>query len=176
MKLLLLLTLASLTHSTYVPPSGYAFPGYGFSWFDPVCAYACQYPIRSAQLSCTATEPSGFHDTGAAPSSPECFANDTASLTTLAYCMNSTCDPIKVPTWRREKFWAKEVTGDPAVAPKWSYSRALEEVTEKPTVEFNFMSNNILNQTVLVPSEIYEIESNFMARLDHLEALQPRYM
>ena len=176
MKLLLLLTFSSLTHSAYVPPSGYAFPGYGFSWFDPVCADACQYPIASALLSCTATEPSGDHATGAAPSSPECFASDTAFLTTLAYCMNSTCDPIKVPTWQREKFWATKVTGDPALVPKWDYSRALEEVTARPTVEFNPMSRDILNQTVLVGSATYEMQSRFMVMFDHLEALQPRYM
>ena len=176
MKLLLLVTLPSLTHSVFVPPSGAAFPGYGFSWFDPVCAQACHYPIASASLSCTSTEPSGDHATGAFPSSPECFAGDTAFLTTLAYCMNSTCDVIEVPTWRREKFWATMVTGDPAVVPKWDYSRALDEITAPPTVEFNFMSKGTLNQTVLVSSAMYEIQSRFMNLFNYLEALQPRYM
>ena len=176
MKLLLLLTLSSLAHSAYVPPSGFAFPGYGFSWFDPVCANACHYPIANAILSCTAAEPSGDHVIGAAPSSPECFAGDTAYLTTLAYCINSTCDPIEVPTWQREKFWATKATGNPAVVPKWDYSRALAEVTAPPTVEFNLMPMNVLNQTVLVSSMTYEIESKFMVLFDHLDSLQPRYM
>ena len=90
--------------------------------------------------------------------------------------MNSTCDPIEVPTWRREKFWAIEVTGDPAVVPKWDYSRALEEVVAPPTVEFNIMSHDVLNQTVLVNSAIIGIESKFMVLFNYLEALQPRYM
>lgn len=174
MKLLLLLvTFSPLTHSLFVPSSGAYFSGYGFSWFDPVCAQACRYPIAGALLSCTFTEPSD-DPTGPIPSSPECLAGDTAFLTTLAFCMNSTCD--EVPTWRREKFWATSVTGDPAVVPKWDYSRALEEVTAPPTVEFNFMSRDILNQTVLVSSEMIEIQSKYMALFDYLEALQPRYM
>ena len=176
MKLLLLVTLSSFTHSVFVPPSGRAFPGYGFEWFEPVCAQACRYPIANALLSCTATEPSADHETHAPPSSPECFAGDTAFLTTMAYCMNSTCDPIEVPTWRKEKFWATFVTGNPTVLPKWDYSRTLEEVIAPPTVEFNFMSTEILNQTVLVSSELYGIESKFMVLFNYLEALQPRYM
>ena len=90
--------------------------------------------------------------------------------------MNSTCDPIKVPTWQREKFWATKVTGDPAVMPKWDYARALEDIVERPTVEFNFSSENTLNQTVLVSDAVYRIQSHFMVMFDHLEALQARYM
>ena len=52
--------------------------------------------------------------------------------------------------------------GDPAVVPKWDYSRALEEVVAQPTVEFNIMSHDVLNQAVLVNSAIIEIESKFM--------------
>ena len=89
--------------------------------------------------------------------------------------MNSTCDPIKVPTWQREMFWATMVTGDPAVVPKWDYSRALEEVRERPTVEFNSSSKRTLNQTVVVAKTTYEIQSKFMVMFDYLEALQPRY-
>ena len=90
--------------------------------------------------------------------------------------MNSTCDPVEVPIWRKEKFWGTMVTGSPAVVPKWDYSRALEEVTAPPTVEFNFLARGLLNQTVLVSGEMLEIQSKALTLFDHLEALQPRYM
>ncbi|KAI9759018.1 MAG: hypothetical protein M1835_000480 [Candelina submexicana] len=109
------------------------------------------------------------------PTSPECRASDTPFLTTLVYCMNLTCDPVKVPIWQKEKFWATKVTGDPNVIPKWDYSRALEEIKGTPMVEFNSGSKSTLNQTMLIGMSTYEIQSRFMVMFDHLEALQPRY-
>lgn len=176
MKLSLLLTLSSLTHISLAHVMSPYFPGYGFRWYDPVCGFACNNAIASAPLSCTSTESSGGHSHMLGPTSPECYASDTAFLTTLAYCMSATCDPIKVPTWQREKFWVTEVTGDPAVEPKWDYSTTLKEVRERPTVEFNSSSRSTLNQTVLVSKVTYEMQSKFMVMFDHLEALQARYM
>ncbi|KAF1812050.1 hypothetical protein P152DRAFT_449835 [Eremomyces bilateralis CBS 781.70] len=80
------------------------FPGYGF---------------ECAPLTCTAGDHSAGHSHGPGPTSPECRAGDLPFLTTLAYCMNSTCDSVKEPTWERERFWAMRVTGDPAGVPKW---------------------------------------------------------
>ncbi|KAI9722283.1 MAG: hypothetical protein M1812_001755 [Candelaria pacifica] len=107
--------------------------------------------------------------------SPECRASDTPFLTTLAYCMNSTCDPVEVPAWKKEKFWAIQVTGDPAVLPKWDYARALEEIMDMPMVEFNASSDSVLNQTMVVGKATYEMQSKFMVMFDYLEALQARY-
>ncbi|KAK3064204.1 hypothetical protein LTS18_009225 [Coniosporium uncinatum] len=152
----------------------FAFPGYGFSWYDPVCGYACSNAIASAPLACTSMEAMG-HSHGSGPTSPECFASDTAYLTTLAYCMSTRCDSIKVPTWQREKFWSTKVTGDATVLPKWDYTRAVEEVGERPTVEFNSSLENVLSQTMLVSDADYEMQSRFMVLFDYLEALQPKY-
>lgn len=175
MKLPFLLVLSSLTHFSLAHLQGAAFQEYGFSCYDPVSGYACSTAIASATLSCTSMG-SSDHSHMAMTTSPECFASDMAFLTNLAYCMNSTCDPIKVPTWQREKFWATKVTGDPAVVPKWDYARALEEVRERPTVEFNSSSESILNETVLVSKADDEMQSKFMVMFEHLEGLQPRYM
>jgi len=114
-----------------------------------------------------------FHGSG--PTSPECFASDTAYLTTLAYCMSTRCDSIEVPIWQRERFWSTKVTGDATVLSKWDYTRALEEVMERPTVEFNSSSENVLSQTMLVSDTDYEMQSRFMVSFDYLEALQPKY-
>ena len=171
----LVLALCSLTHFALAHLQSHHFPGYGFSWYDPVCGYACNGAIASAPLSCTPMESIGGSSM-AGPTPPECLAGDTAFLTTLAYCMNSTCDPVKVPTWQREHFWATKMTGDPSVMPKWDYARALAEIGERPTFEFNFSSTSTLNQTVLVSDAFYNIQSRFMVMFEHLEALQPRYI
>ncbi|KAJ3181401.1 hypothetical protein HDU85_003721 [Gaertneriomyces sp. JEL0708] len=110
------------------------------------------------------------------PTSPKCRAEDTAFLTTLAYCMHSWCDPDKTPTWRREKFWEMSVTGDEHVLPKWSYSEALAAVSERPTVEFDSAPHSVLNQTVVVTRETFELQSKFMTNFDHIEWLQTTYI
>lgn len=166
MKLSLLVTIFALVRSSLaghlVSPK---FPGYGFSWYDPVCGFACYNAISGAPLSCS--------DSGV--TSPECFASNMPFLTTLAYCMNSTCDPMKIPTWQREKFWSMHITGDMAVEPHLDYSRTLEKLREPPTVEFNSSSKSPLNQTVLVGKATYEMQSKFMIMFDHLEMLHARY-
>lgn len=178
MKLPLLLPLCFLTASSLAHVEDFHFPGYGFHWYDPVCGNACYDALSSAPLSCS-SGPS---------TSVACQANDTAFLTTLAYCMNSTCDADNVPVWKREKFWAATfmpmddgmtmgdmAMGDMSSLPKWDYAEALFEVTEAPTVEFNSSSKSILNQTVLVSKADYEMQSKFMVLFDYLESLQPKY-
>jgi hypothetical protein len=91
--------------------------------------------------------------------------------------MNSTCDPTGVPIWKREKFWANDMTGaDATVVPVLDYQAALESVTKMPMTEFNSSSKSILNETVLVPQASYEEQSQFMLKFEHLEYLQPTYM
>ena len=87
--------------------------------------------------------------------------------------MNSSCATL--PTWEREKFWATKVTGDPAILPKWDYSKALEEIKERPTIEFNSSSKETLNETQVVSRESYEIQSKFMVMFEYIEMLQARY-
>lgn len=173
--LLLLFGLFSLIRQALAHIQSPYFPGYGFSWYDPVCGFACYNAISSAPLSCTSMDHSTGHSHGSGMTSPECRASDIAFLTTLAYCLNSTCDPVEVPTWQREKFWATRVTGSADVLPKWDYSRALEEVDGEPIAKFNASSGNILNETMLVTAESYEMQSRFMVMFDYLEMLQARY-
>ncbi|KAK6330012.1 hypothetical protein TWF718_003439 [Orbilia javanica] len=151
------------------------FPGYGFSWYDPVCAFACYNSISGATLACTSTDHSGSHShgSGSGPTSPECRAGDTAFLTTLAYCMNVTCNAEDTPTWRRQEFWETQVTGDPNVLPKWDYFRALAEISSVPTVVFN--SSVVLEETVVVSDETLGMQTRFMHMFDYIEMLQARY-
>ncbi|KAK6363063.1 hypothetical protein TWF730_000510 [Orbilia blumenaviensis] len=171
MKVLWLLFFSWLCEAAHLESS--YFPGYGFSWYNPVCGFACYNSISGATLSCTSTDHSGGHGHGAGPTSPECRAGDTAFLTTLAYCMNITCNADNIPTWRREEFWATKVTGDEAVLPKWDYSRALAEIVDPPTAVFN--SSLVLDETVLVSEATLKMQTNFMVMFDYIEMLQARY-
>ena len=175
MKLLLLFGLLSFAPGAFTHLTSSHFPGYGFKWYSLVCGNACHDAIASATLSCTSMDHSGDHAGMSMTTSPDCYASDSAFLTTLALCMNTTCDPLTAPTWRREKFWNTEATGDPTIPPKWDYSRAVEEVQGRPTAEFNSTSTDTLNQTMVVTEETYEIQREFMITFDHLEMLQARY-
>ncbi|KAH7139164.1 ferric reductase like transmembrane component-domain-containing protein [Dendryphion nanum] len=173
MKLSVALAVSSLVSSSFAHLESFYFPGYGFSWYDPACGFACNNAISGATLVCTSHASGHSHMGG--PTSPDCYASDTSYLTTLAYCIKSNCDPVKVPTWKREQFWSTKVTGDPTVSPKWDYIRALEEVDGVPTVEYNSSSKAVLNQTVLVPKATYAMQYNFNIKFDYIEMLQAKY-
>ncbi|KAJ3023868.1 hypothetical protein HKX48_000054 [Thoreauomyces humboldtii] len=108
--------------------------------------------------------------------SPDCFAHDSAFLTTLAYCISSHCDSLQVPTWKREKFWETQVTGDVNVLPKWSYSVALEQVNNASLAVYDPDSMTSLNQTALLADSAYHHQSRFMLNFDYMEALQAKYI
>ncbi|KAF3935739.1 hypothetical protein ABW19_dt0209415 [Dactylella cylindrospora] len=171
MKGLLLLSLSGTCLAAHL--QSYYFPGYGFAWYNPVCGFACYNSISGATLSCTSTDHSGGHSHGSGPTTPECRAGDTAFLTTLAYCMNITCNAENLPTWKREEFWSTKVTGDEAVLPKWDYTTALAMIVGEPTTLFN--SSLTLSETVIVPEATLEMQTKFMRMFDYIEMLQARY-
>ncbi|KAJ3052586.1 hypothetical protein HK097_006022 [Rhizophlyctis rosea] len=109
-----------------------------------------------------------------AMSSPECLGNDSAFLTTLAWCMKTACDNDGISVPKREEFWATKVTGDESVLPKWPYTQALLEIKTPPTVVYN--ASELMNQTVLLAPEVYAMQSNFMVMFDFIEALQSKYI
>jgi hypothetical protein len=175
MRLLLFIVSASFSVTVFaMSASESAFPGYGFSWYGPVCGYACNAALANAMLSCTEMDHSMDHmGMSMGMTTPECRASDTSFLTTLAYCMNTTCD---IPIWKREKFWANQATGDETVPPKWTYEQALAEIKGKPTVVFNQSSEDVLDGTQIVNQETYGIQARFMVMFDYIEMLQARYM
>lgn len=174
MKQSIVLSLCALAHLSDAHVESFKLPGYGFSWYDVPCAWACYNSLSGAPLACTSMDDSSGHSHGAGPTSPECRAGDTAFLTTLAYCMDSHCDAVKTPTWRRERFWSSHVTGDKTILPKWAYSTALDAIPEPPTTVFN--SSEVLNQTTILGQEAYDKQYNFNVMFDHIEMLQAQYM
>lgn len=67
-----------------------AFVGLGSSAYKPYCCTSCRAAFRSATLTCTPHHHGGGHSHGPM-TSPECFASDEPFLSSLAYCLNSTC-------------------------------------------------------------------------------------
>ena len=159
--------LAILTQNAFAHLRSQHFPGYGFGWYDPPCAFACEDALSAAPLSCTDVE------TGS--SSPECRATNVPFLTSLAYCMQQNCDADSTPAWQRELFWHDKMTGDVSVVPMMDYATALMLVNGTPTVEFNSSSEDVLNTTVLVPDTAYLMQYKFNVMFDHIEMLQARY-
>ena len=111
-----------------------ALVGYGIYPYKPPCAHACDRSLSTLMLECSSPmgSMSGM-DMDSAMTSPRCRAGDTPWLTTLTYCMRTECASSNVPTSELETFWEKQCTGDPTVAPKWSYSTTLFNIAQPPT-------------------------------------------
>lgn len=170
--------LSSVLTTIYIS----AFPalaliGHGIEMYNPSCAFACRAAIASAPLSCSEEGGRGgghgAHGGGGVVTTPECRAGDFAFLTTLAWCINSTCAPVNVEAWRLEKYWMMKATGDVAVLPKWTYAQALQEVTEPPSREFN--ESDTVNSTVSVPYDSWDTEKRTMEMFEVQETLHAKY-
>ncbi|KAH6666349.1 ferric reductase transmembrane component 4 [Halenospora varia] len=143
--------------------------------YNPNCAFACRGAIASAMLSCSDMAAMGgmTHHGGSAMTTAECRANDTSFLTTLAWCMSSTCAEYKVETWKLEKYWLDKTTGEPEVMPKWGYTETLGKIKEAPKAEWN--EEDTLNFTALVAHEAWDTQRLTMANFELAETLHSRY-
>ena len=83
--------------------------------------------------------------------SPECRADNEPFLASLAWCIKSKCEEVdeRLTTSEIEEFWERTSTGDPKVKPHWSYTQALANVSEPPTVELGH--GGTVNTTVITP-------------------------
>lgn len=104
---------------------------------------------------------------------PSCLAGDTSFLTTLAYCINSTCQTSE-PIWKLEKYWALQATGDLATPPKWDYQTALQQITKAP--DKVLAKGATLNFTALVNPATYSMQKNFMVLFERLETYTSTYV
>ena len=104
---------------------------------------------------------------------PQCRAGDSPFLTTLAWCMNSTCTDFNVEAWRLEKYWRDKTTGDAAVLPKWGYAQALQQVAQPPREDLK--KKETLNFTAIVPRESWDAEKKTMEHFEEQETLHARY-
>ncbi|KAF2841044.1 hypothetical protein M501DRAFT_1030227 [Patellaria atrata CBS 101060] len=158
-------------------PLATAFVGLGKMMYKPSCAYACRAAIESATLSCSEEGHShGGHmgHGGGMMTTPECRAGDTPFLTTLAYCINSTCEEFDVDFWKLEKYWHDKTTGDVAAVPKWTYGEAVLEAGRNPP-ETEWDGESTLNFTALVPKESWIAQKMTLEYFEEQETLHARY-
>lgn len=171
MKTISIIWLASLA----VRPVFGALVGYGIYPYDPPCAFACHRSLSSLMLQCSGDMASGGHMGGHSDMiSPQCRAGDTPWLTTLAWCMRTKCAEFYVSTSELESFWETQSTGNPAVAPKWSYSSTLFNVTQAPTQELTLVDDT-LNSTALVSPSVYEAQYNALTAVQRENVVESGY-
>ncbi|KAK4174683.1 ferric reductase like transmembrane component-domain-containing protein [Triangularia setosa] len=159
-----------------LPGPAQALIGYGITMYDPSCGFGCYDSVSGYMLECSVMDhgPVGAHSHGAGgPTSPECRASDTYFLTTLAYCMNTTCD-ASTPRWKLEKFWSEQATGSKTVASKWSYAEALAQIKEPPTDEYG-EDDHHLTRTVLLDAETVKANTLTREYFEYAEMIHSRY-
>jgi hypothetical protein len=181
MKELLLLAIAFLPSAM----SSVGFIGMGTPMYDPVCAYACQAVVSMADIECDESHDHSDMDMGDMGGmsmkkrhgddgdvTPECRAMSEPYLTSLAYCINSTCSH-DLDTWRLEQFWEKEAVGGPGVEPMWTYGQSLMMVNGTPTTTFNM--DEPMNETQLVAASDWEEQSRTLGNFAVGEKIHARY-
>ncbi|KAM7218016.1 ferric reductase-like transmembrane component [Rhypophila decipiens] len=160
---LALLASTTLSASPVLAAAPMRIIGYGFLPYDPLCAQSCWRSFASGyQLSCTPTSHShgGHGGHGSAKTPPECFAQDDAYLTSVAWCFSQKCGEDDAPISKLEKFWEDWITGGNKVAPKWPYSVALENARRDPPTYELTSADKVLNQTSLVNPTKYLAQWN----------------
>jgi hypothetical protein len=177
--LVLLISLLLVLPLTQV--SGTGLIGYGIEMYNPSCAYACRSIIAAAPLSCSdhSEHTTGHHGPSTPFStSPECRANDVSFLTTLALCMNTTCE-ANTPPALLEKYWAGTATGDPAMLPMWSYGRTVVETGSllqdgRTPREYNATAEETLNFTASLNRESWTTTRNTLVSFERGETAHTR--
>ncbi|KAM0330785.1 hypothetical protein ACHAQA_003739 [Verticillium albo-atrum] len=119
-------------------------------------------------------EMEGMGDEHSMPmTTPDCRANDTSFLTTLAWCLDTKCAEYNVPISTLQRFWEEQATGDPAVTPKWSYPVALQNVDDAPTKVLTM--HDTLNFTALASEEDWNVQYKTLSYFEREEVVHARY-
>lgn len=148
--------------------------GYGFSPYDPLCAESCLRSFSSLMLACTpASHDHGHSHMSATP--PECYANDTAFLTSVAWCFYESCAEYDVPISKLQRFWENTVTGSSSVPPKWPYSVALANVDPSPPTYRLTSADTDLNRTSLVNPNNYLAQWNVLGNVAREALVESNY-
>lgn len=166
-------------------PLASAFIGMGIPMYDPVCAYACRAVIASAEIPCDTSHDHGEMDMGdmgdmamrkrhshESKITPECRAMSEPFLTSLAYCINSTCTE-DIEVWKLEKYFLVEATGEPGVNPMWGYELSLMHVNGTPDTTYD--SHAMMKKTQLLASQDWEQQKGSLKSFADGEAIHARY-
>jgi hypothetical protein len=102
--------------------------GFGISFLEPSCAFACRYNLAGNRLNCS-TAPGADSQW---ETSTDCRATDEPYLTSLAACIQEYCNGTE--TWTIERFWARDAASDTRLQrePVYSYGATLNRVSNVP--------------------------------------------
>ncbi|KEY74779.1 hypothetical protein S7711_06676 [Stachybotrys chartarum IBT 7711] len=149
--------------------------GFGQTPYTPLCSESCRRSFNSLMLSCTVMDHSGGHSHGA-PTSPDCFADDSAYLTSVAWCMSDKCSELGVSVSEIEAYWERHITGSEGqVAPKWTYQEALGEVDTRPPAYIVESTDEYLNATSRVNEVTYLSQWNVLGNVRDMAVLESAY-
>lgn len=178
---------------TVVPRAGaQLLVGYGNSPYNPLCSESCLRSFSSLGLDCetlandgavpinhNSTDSNqtdhGDHSGGnrrrhvMAKTTPECFANNTPFLTSVAWCISTRCEEQgSVPDSLIEQHWDYWLTGTKGVVkPKWSYAESLARVNPTPPRVQLKQTDMMLNETSLVLPATYLAQWNVLGAVNH---------
>jgi len=163
-------------------PSVLGFIGMGIPMYDPVCAFACRAVISLADIECDNAHDHDDMDMGGMSMkkrhgheteiTPECRAMSKPFLTTLAYCINSTCSS-DITAWVLEKYWLDEATGGPGVEAMWNYEQSLMMVNATPATTYD--SHEMMRETQLLAASDLEEQRTTLKNFSDGEAIHARY-
>ena len=166
---LLLAILLQIDHAL-AQNVGTGLMGYGKTAYDPLCAESCLRSLTSLMLPCSIMT-GGGHMGMYTP--PDCRANNTAFLTSTAWCLADKCSHEKESVI--QDYWEKHVTGSAQVPAKWSYFEALGEVDPKPP---RYQLSNVdmqLNEPSLVDPDVFLRQWNVLGAVYHEMVMESRY-
>lgn len=147
--------------------------GYGLTSYDPLCAESCLRSLSSLSLSCSEHGDGHGHMMTTVVTTPACRANDTAFLTSTAWCLSVKC--ADQYTSKLEAYWERWVTGSKDVVPKWTYSESLAQVDPRPPRHQVADTDMELNETVVVNPSTYLAQWNVLGGVRNEIRLESTY-
>jgi len=175
------LCLAAVWAGTLVAPvlsyvQTQALVGFGLYTYDPMCGEVCLRSFQGYMLGCSVmAHDGGGHMMGMASTSPQCYGNDSAYLSSVAYCMSVKCLEWDIKPSKRESFWEEQVTGHPDIPPKWSYAEALANANPLPPTYQLTKNDTSLNFTSIVNPATYLAQWNVLSAVYRESILESLY-
>lgn len=151
---MLISTLSTLVAFSAVAVADFGLVGLGRDLFEPRCCYSCLSSLWGLQLTCTDIHTKRPGDAENNSTSPQCHSTNAVYLSSLAYCISTTCAAENVSNTTTESCW-KEVAGDGLSINDLEYY--LPSTT--PTIQLSYNAT-ILSQVSLVNEQYYQDTRN----------------
>ncbi|CAJ0545121.1 Ff.00g085940.m01.CDS01 [Fusarium sp. VM40] len=131
--------------------------GYGRESYPVPCAQACTW-VMPTSLDCPEYADLSAEERAAAYPSAACMSNDTAYLTSIAWCIHSHCsEGIKM--YKIETFWETLMIYQ-SESLRYSYPEALAQVNAKKPPKPMSPEETMLNRTISIDDESYQAQLN----------------